>query len=318
MTAEKVKYSIVVPIYNDGYLASSFCTEFEKVFQKYLKISSIVNKVELIFVNDGSNDNSLELLKETAESHNFVKLIDLSRNFGQHIAVTAGYNESKGTFIGMLNVDMQEHPSEIPNFLNRLSEGDVDIVYGLRKKRADNFFVTTTSWLFNHLINFLTDCNTPVNISSTRFMTRRFIDSYNLLKEKNRFLPGLESWLGFKKDFVEIMHHRRQKGSSSYRFKTRIEMALNSILSFSSFPLKLITFSGILISLFGFLMAIYLVLMKLYIVDYQEGYASIMVTIILIGGIQTTFIGIASHYIGRILTEQLNRPTYIVRERFNF
>jgi dolichol-phosphate mannosyltransferase len=311
-------YSFVVPIYNDGELAQDFCIEFEKVFQQYLQKTQIAMEVELIFVNDGSKNESIHYLKNMANQYSFVKVIDLSRNFGQHIALSAGYQYASGQFVGMLNVDMQEPPSQIPILLDYIKNNDYDIVFGLRQQRYSSIGDRLTSHLFNIILNRLTGNDTPINVSTLRIMNRRFVDSYNQLSEKNRYLPGLESWLGFKHGYKFIVHQERKKGKSSYNFKKRLLMALDAIISFSDIPLKIVSVFGIFMAFFGFFALFFVVISKLLFIDYQHGFASLISTFVFIGGLQILVVGLSGLYLGRILKEVQNRPLFVVRQFINF
>ncbi|MEI6816425.1 MAG: glycosyltransferase family 2 protein [Bacteroidota bacterium] len=313
-----ILYSFTVPIYNDAYLAVDFCKEFETQFQSYLNKKDINEEVELIFVNDGSIDDSFDTLRILTNKYNFLKVVDLSRNFGQHIALSCGYKLANGKFIGMLNVDQQEPVSEIFVLLNHFKNNDVDIVYGLREFRNSSMRDKVTSHIFNIVLNKLTGNKTPLNIATIRIMNRRFADAYNSLSEKSRYIPGLEAWLGFKQGYVNIIHKERTKGKSSYNFKKRLLMSIDSIISFSDLPLKLIAMFGISIALIGFGLTFYLFISKLCLVNYQPGYTSTVSIITFIGGVQIMVTGLAALYIGRILKEVQNRPLYIIREKINF
>jgi len=311
-------YSFVVPIYNDGYLAESFCIEFEKVFIEYLNKDVIHDDVELIFVNDGSRNNSVDLLIDLSKKNSFVKVVDLSRNFGHHIALTCGYNLAKGNYVGMLNVDMQEPPSEIPKLLNFLKVDKFDIVYGLYNNRKTTLLNRITSKLFNFILNWLTKNNTPHNVTTLRIMNRKFVNAYNTLTEKSRYIPGLETWLGFKHGYLPIIHKEREIGKSSYNFSKRLKMAIEAIISFSDYPLRIMVGFGFVISTIGFLSILLLVFSKLFFITYQPGFTSTVSLIIFLGGIQIMVIGFASLYIGRILREVQNRPLFIINEKYNF
>lgn len=313
-----MKYSFVVPIYNDGYLANSFCEAFYKSFTEYLNEESILGIVELIFVNDGSNDNSLEILKLLPEKFNFVRIVDLSRNFGQHIALTCGYNLAQGDYIGMLNVDMQEPPSEIPILIEFMKAEKHDIVFGLTEIRQTSFLNRVTSIAFGKTLNYLTKTNTPLNVTTLRVMNRKFITAYNTISEKSRYIPGLEAWLGFSQGYVPIKHQKRKDNRSSYNFKKRIGMALETIISFSDFPLRLIASLGFIFALLGFILSMILIICKLMFIDFQSGYTSTISFVLLIGGIQILVVGVSSLYIGRILKEVQNRPLYLINEKINF
>ena len=313
-----MQFSFIVPIYNDGYLVQSFCEEFKKTFQNYIEKELIENDVELIFVNDGSKDNSINLLIENSKIYKFVKVIDLSRNFGQHIALSCGYENATGNFVGMLNVDQQEPPSQLPILIDYLIKNNFDIVFGTFEERKTSFLNKITSKLFSITLNYLTQNNTPNNVTTSRVMNRKFVNAYNRLTEKSRYLPGLETWLGFKHGFTPIMHTERKIGKSSYNFKKRILMALDTIVSFSDFPLKLIVGIGIFVALIGFGLTFFLLISKTFITDYQPGYTTTVSLITFLGGIQIMVIGFASIYIGRILKEVQNRPLYIINETYNF
>ena len=309
----QMKLSIVTPIYKDAELAADFITEVMKVdFHE-------INLVEIIFVIDGGEFNDANLLSSIAKTNSLVKVILLSRNFGQHIALSAGYANSIGDYVCMINVDMQEPPSEISKLLHVINnQKDIDIIYGLRTNRMDSYFKSLSSKLFNLLLNKLTGDKTPINVATIRIMTRKFIQSYNELTEKSRYIPGLENWIGYEKEYIPIVHKHRKLGKSSYTLKKRMKMAFESIISFSDLPLRWAAYFGFLLSSLGFLFLFILLILKIYLIDFKPGYISTISFIIFIGGIQIFVIGIASIYIGRILKEVQNRPLYIIKEKFNF
>jgi glycosyltransferase involved in cell wall biosynthesis len=313
-----MKYSFIVPIYNDAYLADAFCQEYERVFIEYLGDTNIKNETELIFVNDGSSNNSWEILKNLTKNYNFIKLIDLSRNFGQHIALSCGYQQAKGDYVGMLNVDMQDPPNQIPLLLDVLKNEDVDFVMGLREQRYSSLFDTLTSKLFNWVLNKATKQNMPINSATLRIMNRKFVDAYNNLNEKKRFIPALENWLGFKHKYVKIKHQSRIDNKSSYNVKKRLEMASDAIISFSDLPLKFTIFAGFFVTLLSILFIIIIIINKLFFTEFLPGYVSIVSIITFLFGIQMIVIGIAGLYIGKIWYQVQDRPFYLIREKFNF
>ena len=312
-----IKYSFVVPIYNDADLAEEFSQEYSKVFREFLGVSDITPQVELIFVNDGSHDNSAETLSTLPARLPFVRVINFSRNFGQHIALSAGYQHARGQFVGMLNVDMQEHPDQIPLLLKKVENTDCDIVFGVRQRRAGPSTNDFTSKMFGLLLNKLTGYSVPLNIATVRVMNRRFLDAFNSLAESSRYLPGLESWLGFKRGYANIIHQERKRGKSSYNFTKRLTMAAEAIISFSDLPLKITVVFGFAVVSVSFLLALALVIQKVFFVDVQLGYTSTICVIIFIGGVQMSVIGVASLYIGRILREVQDRPLYVIRNTVN-
>jgi dolichol-phosphate mannosyltransferase len=313
-----LQYSFVVPIYNDGKLAESFCQEFLKVFQGYLKETDIEKHVELIFVDDGSTNDSFDELVKITQKYNFSRIIQLSRNFGQHIALSCGYRNSTGQYVGMLNVDMEDPPNEIPNLIERIKKGNCDIVHGLRKKPAGPLLNRISSNSFHLVLNFLTGHRVPLNVSTLRVMNRRFANSMNAFTENSRYLPGLELWLGFKREYIPIAHQLRKQGKSSYNFIKRLKMAFESVISFSDLPLRLVATFGFIIAALGFVLTGYMIISKLFLVNVRPGYTSTVSLIVFLGGVQIFVIGLGSLYIGRILKEVQNRPLYVVRDSVNF
>jgi len=176
-----VRYSFIVPIYNDSYLAEEFCQEYLKVFRHHLGLEDISPQAELIFVNDGSRDESAETLAQLPARFPFVRVVNLSRNFGQHIALSCGYHHARGESVGMINVDMQEHPDQIPALLHHIEHTDCDIVFGVRRARSGSGADSFTSRLFGIVLNKLTGHEVPLNIATLRVMNRRFLNAYNSL-----------------------------------------------------------------------------------------------------------------------------------------
>ncbi len=268
----------------------------------------------VIFVVDGSGLEDEEVIKSLSREYDKVVCVTLSRNFGQHVAITAGYHLSTADYTCMLNVDQQDPISEIPKLINELRTNNADIVYGLRNERKDGIFKTVSSRLFNLFLNKLTGDESPLNVATIRVMNRKFLSAYNSFTEKSRFLPGLEFWLGFRKGYVEIQHRQRSEGKSSYNFRRRIKMALESVISFSDKPLRLVVSIGSLIALIGFFLILYLIVTQFLFIDYRPGYTSTIAIIVFLGGVQLISIGMASIYIGRVLGEVQNRPLYVINE----
>ncbi|HEX8111333.1 MAG TPA: glycosyltransferase family 2 protein [Kofleriaceae bacterium] len=311
-----MKYSFVVPIYNDGALARDFCREVEIAFREYLGHGDLARDLEVIFVDDGSTNDSPQLLKQVCDEFRFARLILLARNFGQHIAVTAGYQAARGDYVGMLNVDQEDPPSGLPLLLDTLRDSEYDIVGGRYQRRWVRLTTRITSYLFHTLMNRLTGYRTPVNASTMRVMTRRAVDLYNTLTEKSRYLPGLERWLGLRYGWVQVVHQPRRVGKSSYNFRRRLRMAIATIISFSDFPLRLAVKFGLLVAASGVLLGTAIIVDKLFFRALMPGYTSTIATIVFLGGVQIAVTGVASLYIGRILSEVQGRPLFIVRETY--
>lgn len=315
-TPGEIAYSVVVPIYNDGALARDFCVEVEKVFRSYLGKEDISADLEIIFVDDGSANDSPQILKNVCDEFAFAKAMLLSRNFGQHIAVSAGYRAARGDCVIMLNVDQEDPPSQIPILIDELKAGGHDIVVGRYKKRGTRLINRVTSYLFYATMNRLTGYDSPMNMATMRVMTRRATDVYNRLSERARYLPGLEMWLGLKHGNADIEHQKRRAGTSSYNFRRRLRFAIASIISFSDFPLRMAVKFGMVVATLGALLASILVIDRLFLHTtlFLPGYISTLAIIVFLGGVQIMVTGIASLYIGRILAEVQQRPLFVVRE----
>jgi glycosyltransferase involved in cell wall biosynthesis len=306
-------YSFIVAIYNDASLAESFCEEFVRVMRSWLKRTDIDHMVELIFVNDGSTDNSQELLVALQRSWAFVRVVEFSRNFGHHMAVSCGYQLARGDYVGLINVDMQDPPDQIPVLLDFLKTSDCDVVIGLRAIRRDGLLARSASRIFFATMNFLADSRRPSNPAVLRVMTRRFVDAYNLFSEQSPYVPGLEEWLGFKQEFVAIAHRPRSSGKSSYTALKRIRLALDAVVGFSDFPLRLTAGFGFLCTLVGFTLCFILVVARVFSRGFEPGYTSTVSVVVFLGGVQILSIGLLSLYVGRILREVQKRPRYIVK-----
>jgi glycosyltransferase involved in cell wall biosynthesis len=311
-----MKYSFVVTIYNDGELAADFCRELEKAFRAYTGLEDIREEVEVVFVDDGSREKSLRALKETVDEFPFTVLVALARNFGQHVAISAGYRHARGEYVGLLNVDQEDPPDQLIVLLDALKAKDFDIVGGLYERRNIPIGQKITSYLFTTTLNRLTGYEVPRNQATVRVMTRRFIDAYNALTEKSRYIPGLEQWLGFKYGYATVRHKRRTVGKSSYNFSRRMRLALDSIISFSDFPLRLAVKFGFWVAALGVCLVMALIVDRLFFQVFQQGWVSTIVAIVLLGGVQIMVTGLVSLYVGRILVEVQGRPLFVVRETY--
>ncbi|MBN9244841.1 MAG: glycosyltransferase family 2 protein [Mesorhizobium sp.] len=307
------KYSVVVPVYNDGALAPAFCEEIAKTFRGYLGVEDLVGHVELIFVNDGSRNDSLGHLKAMTARYPFVRVIDLSRNFGQHIAIACGLSDAHGDVVLRMNIDMQDHPDQIPLLLDAMHTEHLDLVVGQYAVRESPWANRLTAWLYFYLFEFLTGFSSPQNTSPLRAMSRRFVDAYNRLTERSRFPQGLDQWLGFDHKYVPIEHSPRSVGKSSYNFWSRLRLGIEGILYFSNRPLTLIAIAGFALSLIGLALGLYVVLARLFWVALLPGYASIVSVGLIAFGIQLGCMGVVGLYVARIFAETQNRPLYIVK-----
>src|ERR1700733_10563963 len=311
-------YSFVVPIYGDGYLALPFCEAMQAAMENLLLGCEIADFVEVIFVNDGSPNKSQEQLLEASRRFLFVKVIELSRNFGQHVAVSCGYRFATGRYVGMINADQQDPPDQIGPLLDAMRAGGCDIAVGLRSQRTESLLNSFTSRAFHAAMNLLTGAKTPVNAATLRIMSRQFVDAYNRLSEKTPYIPGLENWLGFRRVYVPIRHQARTSGKSTYSFRKRWRLAVESIIGFSDLPLRIAATLGFAITSIGMLLSLGLVIQKLFFTRFAPGYTSTITIVVFLGGLNLMFLGLVSLYVGRILREVQGRPQYIIKSYEGF
>jgi len=300
--------SVVVPIFN----------EEENIRLLHERLCGVVQKLnaqlEFIFVNDGSRDNSLAIIKLLAAAHSNVKFIDFSRNFGHQIAVTAGLDIAKGDAVVIIDADLQDPPELIAEMFAKWQEG-FEVVYAKRKeRRGENFFKKFSAKLFYRVINKMISFNIPMDTGDFRIIDRKIVDVLKSMPEQQKFLRGQISWAGFKQTYVEYDRDPRHAGETGYTFKKMIKFALDGITSFSDAPLKLASLIGFIVSGFAFLMILYALYARFISRDYVQGWTSLMLAVLFLGGIQLICLGMIGEYISRVANNIKNRPLYIVRE----
>jgi len=310
---EKKKISVIIPCY----------LEEEVIKISYDRLSKVMNKLdkynyELIFVNDGSTDNTYNILLDIAKKDGNVKIINFSRNFGHQAAVMAGLRNCIGDNAIIIDADMQDPPEVIPDMLKLWEEGN-EVVYGKRKTReGETYFKTFTAKTFYRVLKKLSDIDIPVDTGDFRLIDRKVVDSLCALKEHNKYIRGLVVWIGFKQYAYEYDRQERIAGETKYPFKKMLKLALDGIISFSTKPLKIIGGIGILALFIAFAIAIYAVLS--YVFNWNNlvpGWTSLMLTITVLSGIHFVSIWIMSEYIARMYDEVRNRPEYIIKEKIN-
>lgn len=277
-------------------------------------VTSCVGNFEMIFVNDGSRDNSISLVKELAAKNSFVKYIDFSRNFGHQIAVSAGIDYCSGENIVIIDADLQDPPELIPTMFNKMKEG-FEVVYARRRKRAGEGFVKKlTARMFYRILTKVTSVDIPVDTGDFRIMNRKVAEVLRMMPEQHKFLRGQIAWVGFNQTFIEYDRDERYAGDTGYPYKKMIRFALDGITSFSNLPLKFATVAGFLVSGITFLMSLYALYSRFVSRDYVPGWTSLMLAILFIGGVQLISIGIIGEYISRLSANIRNRPLYIIKD----
>lgn len=307
-----MKISIVVPLYNE----SENLDEFFSRLTKSINIHDL--SFEVILVNDGSSDNTLEHISHIAENNPMVKVIDLSRNFGKEAALTAGLDYSSGDAVIVIDADLQEPPELIPEMITKWREG-YDVVYAIRKKRGKEYILKTLSaYLFYRIMKKISRTEIPVDTGDYRLMSRQAVNSLIQLREQHRFMKGLFSWIGFKQTGIYYERNKRQGGKSSFNLWKLWNFAVDGITSFSFVPLQFASFTGIIIAFISVIFALYILIDTIINSNPVPGYPSLMVTILFLGGIQLISIGVIGEYIARIYGESKKRPLYFVKNLKGF
>lgn len=303
--------SIVIPVYNEESSIHPLLKRLLPVISKY--------EYEIIFVSDGSKDNTEKLIKQFAKKNSRIKLIAFTRNFGHQMALTAGYQISKGDCVITMDADLQDPPEIITKLILQWQKG-VKIVYAKRdeKRTADSYFKKKTAHLFYRFINFLSDSPIPDNVGDFRLLDREVVDFLNNLPEQSRFLRGLVAWGNYPTEYVYFKRERRFAGKAHYTLSKMVNFALDGITSFSTKPLRMASYLGFTTATLGFFGIIYELIRKLiYPQYYVIGWTGLFVSIMFFGGIQLITIGIIGEYVGKIYQEVQKRPKFLIKERVN-
>lgn len=281
-------------------------------------MKAVYKPYELIFVNDGSYDRTLEILRELHVRDSHVKFVSLSRNFGHQIAISAGINFASGQAVIIMDGDLQDPPEVITLLIAKWQEG-YDVVYAVRKDRQGEKLVKVLAYkLFYRIITKLTHIDIPLDAGDFRIMSRRVVDALKLMPERNRFVRGLTSWVGFKQSGIEYTRQARFAGKTKYSWSKLLRLAFDGITSFSFVPLQLATYLGFFVSGLCLIFALYVIYAKLFMNLPPQGWASLMAALMFLGGVQLITLGIIGEYVGRIFDEVKQRPIYITDEVCGF
>ncbi|WP_211747192.1 glycosyltransferase family 2 protein [Paenibacillus sp. Marseille-Q4541] len=308
----QIMYSIVVPVYNE-----------EEVIQvTYRRLTEVMERTEqsyeLIFVNDGSQDRTMDILTQAALIDASVRVIDFSRNFGHQIAITAGMDAARGQAIIVIDADLQDPPELILEMIELWNQG-YDVVYAKRRARAgETLFKRMTASCYYRVLKGLTKIDIPEDTGDFRLIDHKVNDAMKTLQEKNRFVRGLVSWVGFRQIQLEYDRKERLAGQTKYPLRKMIRLSVDGVTSFSDKPLKMASYAGIVISGISFVSLVVTICLKLFTDNTVAGWASIVSIILLMNGIILLLLGVMGEYIGRIYDESRGRPLYIVRERVGF
>jgi dolichol-phosphate mannosyltransferase len=302
--------SVVIPVYNEEHNIDPLLDRLLSILKDY--------HYELIFIDDGSKDATVEKIKHHTKTNKNIKLITFNRNFGHQMALIAGYTVSKGDGVITLDADLQDPPEIIPQMIEEWNKG-CKIVYAKRQSReVDGFFKKKTAEWFYQWMNFLSDNRIPQNVGDFRLLDREVVQFLITLPEHSPFLRGLVAWSGYPEGYVYFVREKRHAGSTHYSLPRMINFALDGITSFSTKPLRLASYMGFMAATFGFLGVVYAILGRFFLpTHWVTGWTGLFVGIMFLGGVQLITIGIIGEYISKIFQEVQNRPHYLVKEKIN-
>ncbi|MEH2247576.1 glycosyltransferase family 2 protein [Nostoc sp.] len=303
------KYSLIVPIYN----------EEEIIPELYRRLSAVMNRmdglVELILINDGSRDRSLQLLRDLHQKDPRICYLSFARNFGHQIAVTAGLNFVRGQVIIILDADLQDPPELIPDMVEKWRQG-YQVVYAQRTQRLkEGWFKRFTAYFFYRILKKLADVDIPTDTGDFCLMDRQIVDILNSMPERTRYIRGLRSWVGFQQTAIRFERSPRFAGEVKYTFSKSLALAINGLVSFSIVPLRLSTYLGLVAAAAAIFMALLVLYWRLFVPHSPlTGFTIILMAIFFLGSVQLVSVGILGEYIGRIYEEVKARPLYTLAE----
>jgi len=308
--AEKpIRLSVICPCFDEAEVIGLFHKELTGVLEPLDQVD-----YEILYVDDGSTDATLEQLNALAEKDAHVCVVSLSRNFGHQIALTAGLDFAGGDAVVMMDTDLQHPPELLPEMIGRWQEG-YDIVSAVRKETADaTWFKNTTSKGFYWLLNKLSRVEIPQGVADFTLLSHRVYNELRDMRERHRFVRGMVSWMGFRRAFVYYAARDRAAGTSKYTVRRMFGMAADALVSFSSVPLRLATMVGVFITFLGFLYLVWIILRALVVQDTVVGWTSLIAVSLILGGCQLLFIGLIGQYVARVFDEVKGRPIYVVKQ----
>ena len=304
---QKKILSIVTPAYNEAENLGEF-------YSRVINATDNLNlEIEIIYVNDGSQDSTIDIITKQRQIDNRITIIDLSRNFGKEIALTAGLDYSSGDAVIVIDADLQDPPELIPKLVEKWREG-YDVVNAKRiKRKGESLLKKVMSYIYYRLLFYLSDINVPKDTGDFRLLNKNALDALLKLREKHRYMKGLFVWVGFKQKEIEYEREARFKGKTKWGFFSLFNLAFDGLTSFSIMPLRLASTIGFLSALIGFFYGAVIFFKTLFFHEPVAGFTSLVVLVTFFGGIQLLSIGIIVEYIGRIFNETKNRPLYVVK-----
>ena len=306
MDKEKL-ISIIVPCHNEQLNIEQLYSEILNFFPTKLY------QLELIYIDDGSSDETLDKIKILSENSNFVKYISFSRNFGHQNALSAGLDLANGVCVISMDADLQHPPELIPKMISKWEEG-FQIINSVRIDKNIGFLKKITSRLFYKVLNFISDTKIEPGTADFRLLDKKVVETLKNMPEKHLFLRGLISWIGFKQEKIEYIANKRMQGKSSYSLKRMVHFAAIGITSFSTKPLKISIYIGVIMAFCAIIYSIYAIYASFFTEKTITGWTSLILAILFIGAIQLIMLGIIGEYLGKLFIENKNRPKYIINE----
>lgn len=299
------RLSIVIPIFNEDQVFGQLLKRLDSALQAFRP------GLEIIFVNDGSSDNSKQLINAAAQNDCAVCGVHLSRNFGHQSAVSAGLAHATGDIVVVMDADLQDPPELIRDMVKRIDSGD-DVVYAVRRTRKEGMLKVACYRLFYRILKYVSKLDIPLDSGDFAAMNRRVVDTINAMPEYNRFIRGIRSYAGFKQSAIYYDRDSRAAGEPKYNFFGLMKLAGDGVFAFSEYPLRLASFAGAVVALLSFIGGLLLLFWRLFSEQQLPGFATLAVSIFFLGGVQLICIGVLGEYVGRIYNEVKRRPTYIV------
>ncbi len=310
----RIMISVVIPCYNEQDVLPLLHKRLSAEIEKWKE------PCEVLLVDDGSSDQTWQLLKSFSRKDPSWKAIRFSRNFGHQIAVSAGIQYATGDCVIVMDADLQDPPEELGRFIEKWREG-YEVVYAIRTQRKEGIFKRASYGLFYRILRKLANIHIPYDSGDFCIIDRRVVDLLNAMPEKNRFVRGLRAWIGFRQIGLTYKRHERAGGEVKYTLRGLLRLALNGIFSFSTVPLRITTLLGLIVSFIAFLGAIFTFLQRIFIEQFTRiglspvpGFATIVISILFMGGVQLICLGIVGEYIGRIYDEVKQRPLWVIQE----
>jgi polyisoprenyl-phosphate glycosyltransferase len=304
----RIRYSFVIPVFNERETLPALHQRLSHV------VDGLDGPAELLFVDDCSYDGSHELLAELARRDPRVRILRFARNFGHQIAITAGLDHAAGDAVIVMDADLQDPPEVVPDLVARWQEG-YEVVYAVRRRRSGESWLKRKSaaW-FYRLLRWIAHVDMPLDAGDFRLVDRRAVDAFRSMRERARYVRGMISWVGFRQIGVPYDRAERHAGEPKYSYRKSLTLAIDGLVSFSNAPLRLALMAGFVFSSLSFLVGVFAIVAKLSGVFVVPGWASLLVVISFLGGIQLTLMGMLGLYVGRIYEEVKARPIYVLRE----